>query len=63
MTDIDEQKNNPTELARLREENNRLRRIIAESGMGCIYCGLPKAEMAKCPYGFPGCARADDMLT
>ena len=62
MTDAAELKNDPTELARLRRENDTLRRIIAESGMNCIYCGLSKADMAKCQYGFPGCARADDML-
>lgn len=26
----------------------------------CLYCGL--REMALCARGFPGCARADDMM-
>jgi hypothetical protein len=51
-----------SELERLRKENDILRGLIADSNMECIYCGLPKAEMAKCPSGFPGCGRADDML-
>lgn len=44
-------------------ENVTLRRIVANSSDLCVYCGLAKADMAKCERGFPGCARADDMLT
>jgi len=51
-----------SELERLRKENDIMRGLIAESNMDCIYCGLPKADMVKCPSGFPGCGRADDML-
>jgi hypothetical protein len=50
------------ELDRLRKENEIMRGLIADSNMECIYCGLPKAEMAKCPSGFPGCGRGDDIL-
>lgn len=50
-----------SELERLREENDRLRKFIAESDLDCMYCGLPKADMAKCELGFPGCGRADDL--
>jgi hypothetical protein len=42
-------------------ENNELRACLAHGSDPCIYCGLPKAELASCRYGFPGCARADDM--
>jgi len=48
--------------ATLEEENNTLRKFIAESSLDCIYCGLPKADMSKCSHGFPGCGRADDLL-
>lgn len=50
------------ELTRLRKENDIMRKLIAESDMNCLYCGLPKADMAKCQLGFPGCGRADDLL-
>jgi hypothetical protein len=43
-------------------ENNTMRRIIANSEIDCVYCKLPKVDMAKCVSGFPGCARADDMM-
>ena len=46
----------------LQEENDKLRGIIAKSSLDCMYCGLPKADMAKCAHGFPGCGRADDMM-
>lgn len=51
-----------TELERLRKENDTLRKFIAESNLDCIYCGLSKADMAKCEHGFPGCGRADDLM-
>lgn len=50
------------ELVRLRKENDALRKIVAESSMDCIYCGLSRDDMNRCRSGFPGCARADDML-
>lgn len=50
------------ELIRLRRENDQLRGLIANSEMNCIYCELPKAEMMRCESGFPGCARADDIM-
>lgn len=50
------------ELLRLRSENDILRKMVSESDADCIYCGLTRDDMAKCPYGFPGCARADDLL-
>ena len=46
----------------LTAENDRLRKLIADSDMNCIYCGLPKCDMMKCESGFPGCGRADDMM-
>jgi hypothetical protein len=47
---------------RLQAENDQLRCLIAKSDMDCIYCGLPKARMAWCASGFPGCGRADDLI-
>lgn len=46
----------------LRKENNILRTLAANGNADCPYCGLPAADMAQCKSGFPGCARADDML-
>jgi len=51
------------ELERFRRENDALRKIVAESNLDCIYCGLSASDMGKCAHGFPGCGRADDMLT
>jgi hypothetical protein len=51
----------PNELERLRRENDTMRKLIAESDLDCMYCGLSKADMAKCELGFPGCGRADDL--
>lgn len=48
--------------AQLRRENDFLRRMVAESDLPCVYCQLPKADMARCASGFPGCARGDDMI-
>lgn len=42
-------------------ENDKLRSIIANSDLDCIYCGIPKNDMVRCPSGFPGCGRADDI--
>ena len=46
----------------LEKENDKLRFIIADSDLDCIYCGLKKCEMLKCASGFPGCGRADDLM-
>ena len=43
-------------------ENNKLRGILAAGKGDCVYCGLPAADIAKCPHGFPGCARMDDIV-
>jgi hypothetical protein len=49
-------------IAQLREDNDTLRGILAFENVNCLYCQLPLNEMVKCQSGFPGCARADDML-
>lgn len=46
-------------VVRLRKENDVLRGI-ATKVMPCHYCGAE--ELAKCPYGFPGCSLADDLF-
>jgi hypothetical protein len=48
--------------AQAETENIRLRAALAMSKDPCVYCQYPLEEMAKCPSGFPGCARADDMM-
>lgn len=48
------------EAEKLRAENSTLRTLVAVQPTPCVYCGL--TEMAKCASGFPGCARADDMI-
>lgn len=50
------------EVARLREDADKLRVLLATSNANCAFCGLPAAEMAKCASDFPGCSRADDMI-
>lgn len=50
------------ELTEATSENNRLRAALASSKDPCVYCQLPKDEMTKCRSGFPGCARADDLM-
>lgn len=45
----------------LAAENDRMRALLAYGSDPCVYCGLPKDDMAKCASGFPGCGRADDM--
>lgn len=52
----------PTEVAALRAENDTLRALLARSDQPCPYCALPSAEIAKCPSGFPGCGRMDDLI-
>ena len=49
-------------LSRFKEENNKLRGLLAKGQGDCVYCGLPAADIAKCPSGFPGCARMDDIV-
>jgi hypothetical protein len=48
--------------AELEVENNKLRGLLAQGKGDCVYCGLPAAEISKCPHGFPGCARMDDIV-
>lgn len=43
-------------------EITRLRAALAMSDRPCAYCSLPADEWAKCPHGFPGCARGDDAM-
>ena len=50
------------ELTESTAENTRLRAALASSKDPCPYCQLPKDEMVKCRSGFPGCARADDLM-
>jgi hypothetical protein len=50
------------EVDSLKEENNKLRGLLAAGQGDCVYCGLPAADIAKCPHGFPGCARMDDIV-
>lgn len=52
----------PAKLAKAEQENSILRGFIAKSDLPCVYCNLPKAETGKCPSGFPGCARMDDLM-
>lgn len=49
-------------LDELEAENTKLRAMLAKSNADCPYCGLPQAEMNQCALGFPGCARADDLV-
>jgi len=49
-------------LSRFKEENNKLRGLLAAGKGDCVYCGLPAADIAKCPHGFLGCARMDDIV-
>jgi len=48
------------EIATLRAENSTIKSVLSLVPGKCLYCGLE--DIAKCPSGFPGCARADDML-
>jgi len=50
------------ELRRLRDEIDVLRGLLATSELSCPYCKLPATDIAKCALGFPGCARADDLM-
>jgi hypothetical protein len=42
------------------KENNILRGLLGKSSEPCVHCGL--LDMSLCVSGFPGCARADDIL-
>lgn len=44
------------------EENDKLRGLLAKGKGDCVYCQLPAEDVAKCPHGFPGCARMDDLM-
>lgn len=48
------------EINRLRAENSAMRTVLAKSPIPCVYCGLD--DMSRCERGFPGCARADDII-
>lgn len=48
------------ELENLRRENNIIKTILSKAQIPCIYCGLD--DMSKCKSGFPGCAKADDLI-
>ena len=50
------------ELDEARKENTRLRGLLADANIPCIYCKLPKDNIKLCPRGFPGCGRMDDLL-
>jgi hypothetical protein len=50
------------ELREVQSENIRLRAALANSNGACVYCTLPKEQWAECRSGFPGCARADDVM-
>lgn len=60
--DVDFARQLERELAEATAENTRLRAALASSKDPCVYCQLPKDEMVKCRSGFPGCARADDLM-
>jgi len=49
-------------VAKLENENNALRALLAQGQGDCIYCNLPAVDIAKCSSGFPGCARMDDIM-
>lgn len=51
------------EIDRLRAENDKLKHILAKSSLPCIYCGLSALLTDTCPLGFPGCERAEDLVT
>lgn len=50
------------ELDEARKENTRLRGLLADANIPCIYCKLPKDNIKLCPRGFPGCGRMDDLI-
>jgi len=41
-------------------ENTILRGLLPKLGAPCVYCG--EIELGKCTRGFPGCAKADDLM-
>lgn len=62
MVDVEFARQLERELTESTAENTRLRAALASSKDPCLYCQLPKDEMVKCRSGFPGCARADDLM-
>ena len=50
------------ELEETRKENTKLRGLLANAEIPCIYCKLPKENINLCPRGFPGCGRMDDLI-
>lgn len=51
-----------TEARAARAENDVLRSLLAKGDKDCPYCALPAAAISKCPKGFPGCDRMDDIM-
>ncbi len=49
------------EMKRVKDENTRLRYIVASSDLDCIYCKLPSGSHATCPFG-GDCARTNDIV-
>lgn len=49
-------------MAEMLAEIARLRAVLARSKDPCVYCSLPAERWTECRSGFPGCARADDMM-
>lgn len=45
-------------IAELERENTFLRPLANKEK--CLHCG--EQDMARCPFGFPGCAKADDIV-
>jgi hypothetical protein len=43
-----------------RAEFDKLRSLVAQSKMACIYCGVGAG--GPCPAGYPGCGRMDDLM-
>jgi hypothetical protein len=51
------------ELIRLRNENYKLKVMLAKSKADCFYCGLPVDRTTECESGFPGCERMNDVIS
>lgn len=54
------QQQQSTAMEALGRENNTIKMILAKQAIPCLYCGLE--DMSKCAKGFPGCAKADDLI-
>ncbi len=59
---VTEPDDHTAEIARLRAENDKLRKLLADAPIPCVYCGLSHEDLNRCQHGFPGCGRADDMM-